>query len=664
MNIRPYPVLIAILIFGFPHLAGAENYNDSFFLKNVLQKVYPIDSDANAVILYENTVVEIVEGPQAILNVTRTERIIKVLDPEKSDAADIHLYTSNAGGVYGVSEVIATTYNQENGKLEKTELNINDIIRKKESNGNYSASFTLPNVKKGSVVRYSYKTVSDFRNSSLTWHIQQTFPKLLAEFTLQNHYHYEFASIAHVSAQQHEFPTISAAEASMDSFCHIASTLGNENCYIRRNVPGILSEPYVVNRENFIEHIEWDVQGLSASNFAKKHPVYNSWKSLNDRFWLDLRIKAHLSTSVGFLNDIVDSLTRDKASDYEKAQVIYNYVRGQFSVTDNSESLYRIDLHYLNRYKEGNLNEVNLFLVAMLKHAGIEASPIILSTINEVSPNKNFPVLDRMSYLACVATIDSGYVLLDASDKNNSFGLLPEYCYNGYAWILGDEGHMINLSANVIKEKQAVGAKLYDFGDSTAKFDITVKFGMFQSVNFRKKLARDKEQTEKKIKDALTGLPENVEVTDAVIENENKPDENIVVKYSCILSYPKNTNLFYVNSKLLREFDKNPFQNKKRSLPIQYPYKYEYVYNLNVSLPKGIGPDTVSAPMEMDFQNAGMHYKKFTAYFPQMQTFTLSTTFAVNNTSFDKENYIGIKDFYQKVIDDENQVLVFRKSEK
>ena len=158
------------------------------------------------------------------------------------------------------------------------------------------------------------------------------------------------------------------------------------------------------------------------------------------------------------------------------------------------------------------------------------------------------------------------------------------------------------------------------------------------------------------------GLPENVEITDSHIENENDPDANLIVKFNCVFNFDKGTNNFFMNASMIRFFSKNPFEARVRKLPIEFPYKTELAYNMNIILPPNLVPDSVAAPMEQDYEKGTIRYKKNTGYFPQLHTFTISTSLLINNTTFTKDHYSDIRAFFQKVVDEDNKMIVFKKT--
>src|SRR5690606_31440371 len=81
-------------------------------------------------------------------------------------------------------------------------------------------------------------------------------------------------------------------------------------------------------------------------------------------------------------------------------------------------------------YKDqtGNVAEINLMLTAMLRHAGLNANPVLVSTRQNGIPL--FPTIDGYNYVISGIETEQGVVLLDASNKFTMPNILPSKALN------------------------------------------------------------------------------------------------------------------------------------------------------------------------------------------------------------------------------------------
>ena len=72
---------------------------------------------------------------------------------------------------------------------------------------------------------------------------------------------------------------------------------------------------------------------------------------------------------------------------------------------------------------KGNVAEINLMLTAMLRYAGVEANPVLLSTRrNGIAM---FPNRTAYNYVVAGVEVKDNVILLDATSKNAVVGLMP-----------------------------------------------------------------------------------------------------------------------------------------------------------------------------------------------------------------------------------------------
>lgn len=274
------------------------------------------------------------------------------------------------------------------------------------------------------------------------------------------------------------------------------------------------------------------------------------------------------------------------------------------------------------------------------------------------------PVIDRIDYMACVVDIDGNGLLLDASDKNNPAGILPSFCYNGFSWILGDTGRGLDLYPEMLKNKDIFSVKIYNMTDSSAQVEVIQKLGLLHSSIIRKSWAEEKDAEEKKLKEIKGDMPEGLELADVHVENKNNPDTNLIFKCTGTLPIDKAVSTIYMNTNFIKIFNKNPFPAADRSQPIEFPYKSEHAYYMTVILPPGMEPDSLLPPAIIKFDSNGIVYRRMMNYTPELKTFTVNTSFAINDTWYGVENYPMLREYFQKMIEDNNQVIVFKKAAK
>ena len=175
-------LLFLLLFFNTFSQTTTDSFNYRVDLNELKMKTYEKDSTANALVLYEygNSFIE-----QSHFNlVTEEKHKIKILNQEGFDKATITIYLyNNERASEKVKNIVATTYNLIDGKVTKTKLDAKKDVFNEKYDKNYTlVKFTMPNVKLGSVITYSYTLTSPFKFKYKGWNFQSNIPKLYSEY--------------------------------------------------------------------------------------------------------------------------------------------------------------------------------------------------------------------------------------------------------------------------------------------------------------------------------------------------------------------------------------------------------------------------------------------------------------------------------------------------
>ena len=661
MNFRYLFVLFSFAILAATPAFCDNNFDQAYFKKHLNTNIYSVDSDASAVVLFESAVISINFETDQFTQKETIHRIIKILKKDALDAADIKIFYPKEDFRNYIHNVKGTTYNLVGNEPVATQLVNKDLLKKKVSERTFSASFSLPNVKEGSIIDYTYEVVTELSSEVCTWDVQDEYPKLISTFKFIHPAELEYTAVTHVRGRQKQYSDEDDAMLGTDNFAYVktSNTDGVKTFWVRRNISGVKEEPYVVNVKNEEERLDMQLTGVGRY-FALKH-YNNTWERINVQIWKEELLKKEITAANHFMDVTIDSIIKPSMTESEKSMAIFKYVRNNFKRNEKTYSFSRIDVKKTFNTHEGSSGDINALLTAMLLKAGVNAAPIIMSTTSNISASETFPVLDRINFMACAVYIDSSYILLDASNKNNNFGALPTYCYNGFAWILGDKGKGMNLTPDLLKDKTMYGVKIFGFTDSTAKLELTIKYGMISSPNIRKAWAGDKDKQKEDIQAIKNELPTDVVFSEPKVDNLNNPDTNLVIRLTCELSFDKKADNLYLNANMIKMFAKNPFKETKRKLPIEFPYQTEYAYFMTVVLPENMEPDSTYAPILINYDQDAINYKKLIGYYPSIHSLSVNTNLNIKTTFYGIDYYPSLREFFQKMIDADNQALVIKK---
>ncbi|WP_373943106.1 DUF3857 domain-containing protein [Polaribacter sejongensis] len=251
-------------------------------LAELQMTIYDKDSTATAVVLYEHAN----EYPDRDNDeIPRTDYYyrIKILDKASFDLADI---TINLYEKQKVKDISAVTYNiTDNGTMNSTYLNGKDIFTTKERDTWTVKNFTLPNIKEGSVIEYTYSVLSPYLSIN-DWEFQSDIPKIKSEFdaSILGNYQYNIKKAGYLQLDKDE--------PSVDKKCVYIDGIGEGGCatysYGMNDIPAFKEEDYMLSKKNYISKISFDIKSITSYRGVIDN-LTTTWKqadkSLKDRFF-------------------------------------------------------------------------------------------------------------------------------------------------------------------------------------------------------------------------------------------------------------------------------------------------------------------------------------------------------------------------------------------
>lgn len=168
--------LASLLLTTFSFAQSSFNADTYVVSRNdIATNTFETDSTAGALIIYEDGHSYIDKDTYTLK--TEIKRKIKILKRNGFEraTASIYLYNDN-NRKEKVSQIVASTYNIENGAITKTELKAENIFEEKYNDKYTIVKFTLPNIQEGSVLTYSYLIESPFIYKFHPWEFQDDIP--------------------------------------------------------------------------------------------------------------------------------------------------------------------------------------------------------------------------------------------------------------------------------------------------------------------------------------------------------------------------------------------------------------------------------------------------------------------------------------------------------
>jgi transglutaminase-like putative cysteine protease len=632
---------------------GAITYDDYEFDKK------KIDSNANAIVLKEFGTASI----QRDDNTGSLELIfehhvkIKIYNKEGFKEANIIIPTyKDDNREETISELKASTFNYIENNFVETVMDKKAIFTENRSKYARLTKFTLPNLKEGSIIEYSYRLKSPNLFNFKTWEFQSDIPKVISEYLVY------IPGIYNYNVSLRGFQKLTDQKVELSKECLRLSGAAidcSKITYLMKNIPAFIEEDNMTAPSNFKSAIYFELSDVQNLNGGKTSYT-KTWKDVDYELSSDKSLGAQMKRKDVF-KDLIPDITKGSTDDLEKAKAIFNYIKKQIK-WDNYYGKYAEDnIKKALETRSGNVADINLSLIAALSAANLDAEAVILSTRDNGTVNKLYPVMSDFNYLVAKVNIGDKSYLLDATEPLLPFGLLPLRCIN-------DQGRVINLKKPSywidLKASQKTVTSYILAGKLTTDGKIVGTLSThtsgYAAYNKRRDILRYSSPDEyvEKLDERLT----RIKILAHSISNLDSVENSLVEKYEIefTVNDGSNNNQFYFSPFFINPISKNPFNLNDRTYPVDLGAASDERIIINVTLPEKYQLVEKPKDMAIGLPNAGGKYLLQTNL--EENTISMSQVLQFNNAIYQPEEYLFLKEFYSKIIQNQKTEFLLKRA--
>ena len=626
---------------------------------------YELDTGAHAVVLADIGSTDFdTEGAHFTLLYKRFKRV-KILDKAGYEAANEAIYLYRDGqDEEKVTSLKAACYNLENGQVVETKMDSKGVFTQEMDKQHLVKKFTLPAVKEGAIIEYTYTITSPFIFNLQPWAFQGEYPVLWSEYAVGIPEMYEYVFISQ-GYQKFEAQTREDARKSFSINYDPKGVYGTSSGqtehinvsanvstfrWIAKDVPVLKEEGFTTSLSNHISKIEFQ---LAAKKFPDNpvEKIMGTWQQLAKDLMKNEDYGAPLENYNGFLGDIVTQLTTGAATDEEKARNIYAYVRNNYACTDYDALLMRKTLKSIFTGRNGNVTEINLLLVAMLRKAGLTAYPVILSTRRNGYTSSQYPLINKFNYTIADVELADGPHYLDAAHALG-FGKLHASCYNGHARILDTAARAVRFDTDSLPDQKTTSIFMVA-GKDGLKGSLQQWLSYNNSYHLRGLIHdKGKEEYFKSLAKVYTKLSAP-EITDL-----DSLDAPVIIKYDFVLNTGEE-DLIYFNPMLGEAIQSNPFKSQQRLYPVEMPAKVDHNYVLNMEIPAGYEVEELPKSTLVKFNDTEGLFQYVIEKTDKAIQFR--SRIRLNKTYFEPDEYESLRSFYDMIVKKQGEQIVLKK---
>lgn len=649
-----FKIVLLALLLGVSFQSSSQKHQfGTVKVSELEEKYYPKDSSAVAAILFQtgNVQYEYLSGV-GFSTVTEVKTKIKIYKKEGyGNANQIITYYSGGDSTPVIKFSDAYTYNLVGGKIVKSKLENDGKFFDKVNKYWSQKKFTMPNVKEGAIIEFAYTIEQQGIGTPGKWNFQYNIPVAYSEYVTKIPEYFEFSK----NQRGFIFPVVTTEKVQYNLNFETIKT-----SYVAQNVPAFKVEPYLNSSQNYSSNLTHELSTIKVpSTFGGFYRSFSKgWDDVTKSIFEMDDFDNELDKTKYFEEDI-NNLILNLNSNKEKVEAIFNFVKSKVKWNGETGIVCNRGVKEAYNKKIGNAAEINLMLISMLRFADVATSPVLLST--RENGIVLFPSINNFNNVIAVVEADNQLLFLDATDPNSIPGILPFRDLNYQGRLIRKEGF---VSYNVDLVPQMISKEVFNMSaivnaDGTIKGKIRHQLSDHKALNYRSNFAK---MNNDEYIESLESTYNAIEISEFSQDNLTTLDKPVVESHDFL---SKNDieiidEKIYFKPLLFLKESINPFVIETREYPIDYGFSFEEKYNINIEIP--VGYIVASLPNAVNYltdDGIGAFKYMLTSSENKIQ---IMVSFGINRSMLPADYYEVIRDFYQKVIDKENEKIVLIKS--
>lgn len=539
-------------------------------------------------------------------------------------------------------------------------------------------SFEFPFVEPGVVLEYSYQIRSRDIDKLKPWTFNREIPVVQSEYQTFIPRAFEYlpvitGNIARIRQYRDNYQARNNTDRLRNqgrlrtsspidngSLYGRQSLFGNFNAYIMTDVPSLKREAF---------SLDSNAGGTQISLQLRKDSFRGRSSAVAFENWDDLN--KHM------LKKVKPSKVRARKKEINsKSNQLQKQSRGQRALLDNTLAAVQKQIKWNGKYgldgvnveraknkRQGSATEINMYLYHLLKEGGIEAYPVILSTRDHGVVSSRYASLAQFNHSIVLVVIDGEEILLDASSDLERLGMLPQNDLNQFGYVVNGEGGRWIALKSRNKVNRVTYSRFNLNQQGVLNGEISVENREYSVILEQKKLEEYQGKNEEYLlEEILIGLKDPKIFQNALNEPEGEKDPLIVtceLRTGDYVEVADEGEIIIIKPMMIKAVLQNPFDNEIRNTPVDFPYPLTDSHMIGIRLPEGYEVAQAPTPIRVVLPNGGGSFTYNVLEMGNIIHFTSAIN--INQTTYPPEQYAGIRDFFQYVVNKHQEDIVIRK---
>ncbi len=547
-----------------------------------------------------------------------------------------------------VNNVEAITFNHQGGQIVKTKLKPKDVLIKKLSSTRYIEEFTLPNVKKGSIIEYRYalRTNSVYRLPS--WNFQWTIPVMYSDYNVHMPPFYRYTWVLQGAKKldykktyiDHSVTRSFQGQGYYDYVYDLAMT----------DVPAFKEKNFMPTPNDYLMRVSFQLSKKFYPGGGSED-IIASWPKLIIKLLKQDDFGKYLKEATKFSSKLMNLKSLKQKPEEDRFNTVLNFMKNHFKWNSDLNIMASQKPKKVITDKSGNSADINLLTISLLRDAGIDAYPVILSTRSHGKVNSNYPYPAFFNDVIILAKINGKQVLTDATSPDCLNKMIPIRCINGkglvvrngkVSWVLLNKG---TLSQTTTKNNISFqnGNLQVNVAKTATKYDAL----SFTNTNY------DADTLKKE----MGSQHYKVIGSTISIKNQTANNKSFKLNYSFYAHPEIAGNKMFVEPFYSGMLKNNMFTQSERTVPVDMIYPNKKEITTTITIPSGYKLGSLPKSLKIDNPMFQMEYNA-------LQTgdkITVTLKYYFKQAIYPASEYLKLKSFFAQVVKKGNEKIVLSK---
>ena len=561
------------------------------------------------------------------------------------------------------------SYNLEKGKVEKTSLK-KDLVSDERISPFYKVrKFSLSNVRKGSVIEYSYKITSAYFSHIENWMMQEEIPVVHNRYVVTIpdvfifNIEYRGKNLIRVERENSTISAVSSVESGPSKVSSNFRIPAGQYIFTVHELPALRQdEPFCWCPEDYRVQVSFDLQGTNFPGEGYK-PYSKNWADV-DKVLLDSEHQGFgkwLRLTTPFVVESQNAIEKLK-QEYgetppfeEKVKAAFELLKSQLAWNGNY-GFYCDNIDKVVKQKSGTNADLNFIFISILKGFGLKAYPVALSRRSLGRLPVSFPTFQKFnSFVVAIYNPEKkDFVYLDSSIPIFMFGVLP-------AELAVDKGRL--LAMDVPEEKRWVNLMQISNNMLAVRIQASVVDGKLKGHRQASMLGQySMEYRWKKQRGEM--LPcldngnfsfSNVQLT----EPENRFNGALQEEADFEKDLEQAGDMLYVNPMIFKQLTQSPYVQTKRVLPVEFDYPYQVNLTCELKLPEGYQVEEMPQGCRVMTEDNLLQFNYWISR--EDRTVYLKYEFQVKTHELPADRYAQLQEIWNRAVEKNNALIVLKK---